>query len=138
MVAQAGKDLLLKIGDGEVSEAFTAIAGLRSKTISVNGTLADATNSDSTGRWREMIAGTGIKTFSISGSGVFLDAAIEATMQTAALAQTIDNYQAIIPAFGTFAGPFHISSMEYAGEHEGEVTYTISLESCGAVAFTAA
>ena len=36
------------------------------------------------------------------------------------------------------AGPFQITSLEFAGEHNGEVTYDLSLESAGELTFTAA
>ena len=35
-------------------------------------------------------------------------------------------------------GAFQIVSLEFAGEHNGEVTYELSLESAGALTFTAA
>jgi TP901-1 family phage major tail protein len=35
-------------------------------------------------------------------------------------------------------GAFQITSIEYAGTHDGEATYEISLASAGAMTFTAA
>ncbi|HYF21854.1 MAG TPA: phage major tail protein, TP901-1 family, partial [Caulobacteraceae bacterium] len=57
MAAQRGKDMLLKIGDGADPQAFTTVAGLRARTISLNARTVDATDSDSAGRWRELLAG---------------------------------------------------------------------------------
>jgi TP901-1 family phage major tail protein len=34
-------------------------------------------------------------------------------------------------------GPFQITGLEFAGEHNGEVTYELSLESAGALTFAA-
>ncbi|MFZ1882797.1 MAG: phage tail tube protein, partial [Rhodoplanes sp.] len=45
--------------------------------------------------------------------------------------------QLVIPDFGTVTGPFQITSFEFAGEHNGEVTYELALESAGALAFAA-
>jgi len=42
-----------------------------------------------------------------------------------------------VPDFGTVSGPFQVSGLEYAGEHDGEVSYEIALESAGALAFAA-
>jgi len=39
---------------------------------------------------------------------------------------------------GTYAGTFQITSLEYGGEFNGEVTYSITLESSGAVSFASA
>jgi TP901-1 family phage major tail protein len=49
----------------------------------------------------------------------------------------VKNYQIVIPDFGTVQGAFQITTLEFAGEHNGEVTYELSLESAGALAFTA-
>ena len=40
--------------------------------------------------------------------------------------------------FGTISGPFQVTGLEYAGEHDGEVAYEIALESAGPVSFAAA
>ena len=80
MAAQKGKDILLKIGDGATPEVFTTVAGLRARTISLNAKSVDATDSDSTGRWRELLAGAGVRQASVSGSGILRDAASDAAM----------------------------------------------------------
>ena len=70
MVAQNGKDLLVKIdmtGDG----LFETAAGLRATRISLNAETVDVTSLESTGGWRELLSGAGVKTAAISGSGVF-------------------------------------------------------------------
>jgi len=138
MAAQKGLDLILKVGDGEVSEAFTTVAGMRNVTLTLDKGTVDITSQDNTDRYRELLAGAAIKSVSISGDGVFKDAATDATMRTNWAADTIDNYQIVMPDFGTFEGGFVISSLEYAGAHDGEVTFSATLESSGEFAFTAA
>jgi TP901-1 family phage major tail protein len=49
----------------------------------------------------------------------------------------VKSYQIVIPDFGTVEGAFQITSLEFAGEYNGEVTYELSLESAGALTFTA-
>ena len=39
---------------------------------------------------------------------------------------------------GVVEGPFQITSLEYAGAHDGEVTFEISMESAGLISFEAA
>ena len=48
------------------------------------------------------------------------------------------NFEIVVPDFGTYAGAFRIDTMEFGGETEGGVTYSISLSSTGTVTFTAA
>lgn len=137
MAAQRGKDILLKIGDGAAPEVFTSVAGLRARTISLNARSVDATDSDSAGRWRELLGGAGVKSAAVSGTGVFRDAASDALIRAAFFDQTAKTWRLIVPDFGTLEGPFLIAALEYAGQHEGEATYALSLASAGEVTFEA-
>lgn len=137
MTAQKGKDLLLKIDeDGEGS--FATVAGLRSRQIAFNAESVDVSNADSAGRWRELLEGAGLKRAAIAGSGIFKDAATDATVRQVFFDGAIRDWQVIVPDFGTLAGPFQVTALEYSGEHDGEVSYELALESAGAIAFTAA
>ncbi len=135
MAAQKGKDLLIKIADGS---GFTTVAGLRSRRIVFNAETVDVTHAESAGRWRELLEGAGVKRASVSGRGLFKDAATDALMRQAFFDGAVKSYQVIVPDFGTIAGPFQITSLEFAGEHNGEVTYDMSLESAGELTFTGA
>ena len=137
MAAQKGKDILLKIGDGAGPEVFTTVAGLRARTISLNARSVDATDSDSAGRWRELLAGAGVKQASVSGAGVFRDAASDALIRAAFFAQSADNWQLVVPDFGTLEGPFLVAALEYAGDHAGEATFALNLASAGELSFEA-
>ena len=44
-------------------------------------------------------------------------------------------WQVVVPDFGTVSGPFQISALEYAGEHDGEVRFELALESAGSLVF---
>lgn len=137
MAAQKGDALLIKVGDGgSPTESFTTIAGLRTKSMTINAETVDVTTADTTSKMRQLLAGAGIISFAVSGAGVFTDAATDATLKTEMLAQTIKNYQVVVPDFGTYEGAFQITQMEYAGEYNGEATFNISLESAGDISFT--
>lgn len=136
MAAQKGRDLLLKV-DTDGLGTFATMAGMRSHTIALNAETVDVTNAESTNAWRQLLAGAGVKSVGVSGSGVFKDAATDATIRGYFFAGTVVDWQIIIPDFGTLQGLFQISSLEYAGEHKGEVAFELALESAGAVAFTA-
>lgn len=137
MTAQKGKDLLLKI-DSNGLGSFVTVAGLRSKRIAFNSETVDITDADSAGRWRELLAGSGVQRAAISGAGIFKDAASDASVRTRFFDGAIVDWQMIVPDFGTVEGPFQITSLEYAGNHDGEVTFEIALESAGAIDFTVA
>lgn len=137
MAAQKGSALLLKIGDGGSPETFATVGGLRSTSISMNDEAVDVTTKDSN-NVRELLANGGVQTVSISGSGVFTDAASETSLKDAYGASSFSTFQVIVPDFGTYEGAFMVASLEYAGEYNGEMTYSVTLESSGAVSFTAA
>ncbi len=135
MVAQKGKDLLLKI-DSTGLGAFVTVAGLRTKRIAFNSETVDVTDADSTGRWRELLAGSGVQRAAVSGSGIFKDAQSDALMRQQFFAGNIVAWQLAVPDFGVISGPFQITSLEYTGAHDGEVTFEMALESAGPVSFT--
>lgn len=137
MAAQRGKDLLLKIGDGGSPEAFTTVAGLRARTISLNARTVDVTDGDSAGRWRELLAGAGVRSAAVSGQGVFRDAASDAAIREVFFGQEARRWRLIVPDFGVLEGPFLVTALEYAGEHEGEANFALSLASAGEVGFSA-
>lgn len=136
MAAQNGKDLLLKV-DMNGTGLFETVAGLRTTRVSFATETVDVTSLESTGGWRELLAGAGTKTLSISGSGVFKDAATDARMRELFFNGENPEFQIIIPDFGTMEGTFQVTSLEYAGSHDGEATYEIALASAGFIAFTA-
>jgi len=134
MGAQKGKDLLLKMSNGE---SFVTIAGLRSRRIAFNAETVDITHAESTDRWRELLAGAGVRRASIAGRGLFKDAASDALLRQTFFDGAIASCQVVVPDFGIIEGPFQIGSLEFLGEHNGEVSFDVSLESAGALAFTA-
>lgn len=134
MAAQRGKDLLLKV-DETGAGSFVTVAGLRSRSLAFNAATVDVTNADSADAWRELLAGAGIRTARLSGSGIFKDAASDEVVRAAFFAATICNWQVVIPDFGTVEGPFQITALEYSGSHDNEVTFELALESAGALSF---
>ena len=125
MAAQNGKDLLVKVdmtSDGQ----FETIAGLRATRVSFNAETVDVTSLESQGGWRELLAGAGVRSCSISERArqLFFDG-------------EVPDFQIIIPDFGVIEGPFQVTAIEYAGSHNGEATYEMSLASAGALTFVA-
>lgn len=136
MAVQNGKDLLVKL-DMTGAGQFETIAGLRATRISFNAEPVDVTSLESQGGWRELLAGAGVRSASISGSGVFRDANTDERARQIFFDVEVPGFQVIIPDFGIVEGPFQISSIEYAGSHNGEATYELTLASAGALTFTA-
>jgi TP901-1 family phage major tail protein len=136
MVAQNGKDLLIKL-DLTGGGTYTTIAGLRATRISFNAETVDVTSLESQGGWRELLGGAGVRSASVSGSGVFVDANTDDRARQIFFQGTVEQFQVIIPSFGIVEGPFQITAIEYAGTYNGEATYELSLASAGVLTFTA-
>lgn len=136
MAVQNGRDLLVKIdltGDGQ----FETVAGLRATRVSFNAEAVDVTSLDSAGGWRELLGGAGVKSATMSGSGVFRDSATDARARQIFFDGEVPRFQVVLPDFGIVEGPFQITSLEYAGTHDGEATYELALASAGQLQFTA-
>lgn len=137
MTAQKGRDLLLKI-DATGTGSFQTVAGLRSNAITFNAETVDVSHQESAGQWRELLAGAGLKSAGIRGSGIFKDAASDATIRDCFFNGTIRAWQIVVPDFGAIEGPFQIASLEFGGRHDGEVIFELALESAGLLTFVAA
>jgi TP901-1 family phage major tail protein len=136
MGAQNGKDLLVKVdmtGGGQ----FETVAGLRATRVSFNSESVDVTSLESQGGWRELLSGAGVKSASISGSGVFRDEGTDERARQLFFDGETPEFQVVIPDFGIVEGAFQVTALEYAGSHNGEATYELSLASAGALVFTA-
>jgi TP901-1 family phage major tail protein len=132
MAVQKGSALLVKVGNAGSPETFTTVAGLRDTSISINQETVDVTNKDSA-RVRTLLAQGGIKSFTISGSGVFTDSASEQTILTNFDASTNKNYQFLVPDYNTFTGAFQVTAIEYSGTYNDSVQYTMTFESAGTI-----
>jgi len=144
MAAQKGKDVLMKINTS--GSTYVTIGGLRSTSITLNDEAVDITNKDSGGT-RTLLAGAGVNSITVSGSGVFTDDTAEQLVRTSFQAQqntsdgssaqtpSFKNFQFSIPDLGTYTGAFMIQSITYAGEFNGEATYDMSFESAGYITF---
>ena len=99
------------------------MAGLRATRISFNAEMVDVTTLDSAGGWRELLTGAGVKTASISGSGIFKDAGTDERARQVFFDGEAPAWQVIIPDFGIVEGAFQLTSIEYLGrlQRRGDV-----------------
>lgn len=136
MAVQNGRDLLIRM-DITGNGGFETVAGLRATRLSFNAETVDVTSLESEGGWRELLGGAGVRSASVSGSGVFRDGPSDARARQAFFDGEIPRCQVVIPHFGVVEGPFQISALEYAGSYNGEANYELSLVSAGALSFVA-
>ncbi|MBV5263172.1 phage major tail protein, TP901-1 family [Pinisolibacter aquiterrae] len=136
MAVQRGKDLLLKLDDTGTG-VYVTVAGLRTRRLAFSEEAVDVTTTESADRWRELLSGAGVRRAHVSGSGVFRDAASDAAVRSTFFAGALKTWQIALPDFGVIQGAFLIAALEFTGAHDGELTFDLTLESAGALTFTA-
>ncbi|HKR16995.1 phage tail protein [Rhizorhapis sp.] len=132
MGAEKGSAFLLKVGNGGTPVIYATVAGLRTTQLSVNGEAVNVTNKDS-GGWRELLSGAGVRSVSVSGAGIFTGSAAEVRVRGNVLAGAIDDYELSFESGERMRGRFLVTRLDYAGDYNGERSYTMSLESSGPV-----
>jgi TP901-1 family phage major tail protein len=134
MAAEKGSAFLLKISDGATTPVFTTLAGLRTTGLTLNAESVNITHKGS-GGWRELLGGAGIRSISLSGSGVFTNSTAETRLRTLALGAAVDEYEVVFETSDRLKGKFQVTRLDYAGDYNGERTYAVTLESSGPAVF---
>lgn len=132
MPAQSGAAFLLKITNGATPPVYQTIAGLRTTQMSINGDTVVVTHKQS-GGWRDLLSGAGTRSVSVSAAGIFLGSTAENTVRTRALDGVLDDYELSFEDGARLRGKFLVQRLDYAGDFNGERSYTLQLESSGPV-----
>jgi TP901-1 family phage major tail protein len=132
MSAEKGNDFLLKVGDGAQPPAYATVAGMRTTQMSINGEAVNITSKES-GGWRELLSGAGVRSVSVSASGIFLGSPQELRVKANALAGLTDDYELSFESGERLRGRFLVTRLDYSGDYNGERNYALSLESSGPV-----
>ena len=140
MAAGKGSSFLLK--DNSTGTPAT-MGGLRSTSMTINGEAVDITTKDSNAfitsgndKARDLLQGGGVRSMSITASGVFTDSSTENILRGFAFDGAIQNYDLVFSDGSKIAGAFLITSYERAGEFNGEETYSVTLESSNTITYT--
>lgn len=101
--------------------------------MSVNGEAVNVTSKDS-GGWRELLTGAGVRSVSVAAAGIFTGSVAETRIKGNALGGALDDYELSFESGERMLGRFLVTRLDYSGDHNGERTYSLALESSGAVA----
>jgi len=132
MPSYSGNLVLLQLQD--TAKQWVNIGGMRTTRFVLNNQLVDASHKES-GTWRHTLAGAGIASISISGNGIFTDSEAEARLRTIAFANQTVTYRLCFGNGDHLCGLFAITSYERVGNLHEEESYSITLESAGAVSY---
>ena len=129
-----GSEFLLQVEDPLNAGTFDTMGGLKTKSGTLNGEAVDVTNHGSNG-WREMLNGAGINSIDVSGEGV--------TQRVEVFKRVLEYWKnkafltwRLSMAFGAenviqITGLFQTTSIEFSGENDKEVPYSLSLQNSG-------
>src|SRR5579864_6757034 len=102
VVAQKGRNFLIKVSQGVSPTIFSTLGGLQATAIKLNGGAVDISNKGS-GGWQEFLQGGGIKKISLTGNGVFDSSSREfQTLQNALLTDHLVEMEVISGAGDSF------------------------------------
>ena len=132
-----GRELRIKVRTATSPETFTVIGGIRTESMTINNETVDVTDKDG-GGFRHLLAGAGITSMSLKGSGVVSDETVFTDHIMAAVMANTHVVLKIESGLGdTWKGTFAVPSAERAGEYNKEETFSITLESAGTITYTA-
>ena len=137
MVAQKGRDFLVKVGNGESSETFITIGAARSNNMVINNNPVDATSMSDDGM-QVMISNAGIQSMIVSMDGLFKDENSEKLMRDASFSSNAKNFQLIFPNGDIYEAEFVIQEYSRSGRHDGLEAFSATIIRSGSGVFTSA
>lgn len=129
MTAEAGRDLRISYNAGA---GMAVVAGARTDSLTFNNEAIDTTDKDDAGV-RNYLNDIAVKSMSLSCTGVAKASTFAALAAAAGSGTALHDFQVEFGSFGTYAGKFFITSFEATGEQADTITFTMSLESSGAI-----
>ena len=129
MAAESGRDLRISYNAGA---GMAVVAGARSDSLTFNNEAIDITDKDDAGV-RTYLDDVSLKSMSMSCTGVAKAATYAALAQAAGSGTALHDFQIEFGSFATYSGQFFITSFESTGEQADTMTFTMSLESSGAI-----
>lgn len=113
--------------------AYKTIGGLRTSTFSYTAADIDVSNHGSN-QWTNIKSGAGMRAVSVSGGGVYTNAANFRALESAALANSLIALAFLDLSGGRiYEGNFKVNSIENTGEYDGEAGFSMSANSSGTI-----
>lgn len=133
MAALQGKEFLLQADFGA---GYVSVLTARSNSFNQSREIVDVTTKGSAGN-RELLTGGGVKSATITLEGVFEEDDFQDALQSRIDAGSIDTYRMIQVTSGIqFEGDFQVESIDFSGEYNDAVVYSVTLQSSGAITKT--
>lgn len=120
--------------NGTVSvDFYKTLGGLRSSSFSFNADAIDVSNHGSN-QWKNLKSGAGMRSVSLSGSGVYTNSANYRALESDAMNNNLVSLAFLdLDGGRIYSGSFKLTSLEASGEYDGEASFSVSAESSGTV-----
>lgn len=133
MANTKGRDFIIK-RDATGGGSWQTVGGMRSNQLVINGETIDVSDKDGS-EWRELLEG-GIRSMSLSGSGVFDNSTQLNYIEDAAMDGTFEDIRIYDGSGNYFEGEFQVTNFTLTGEHSGALEFSCSFESSEEVTLT--
>jgi TP901-1 family phage major tail protein len=130
MAAEAGRDLRIEYSSDGLT--YAVVAGARTDSLTFNNEAIDITDKDDAGV-RTYLDDIAVKSMSLSCTGVATASTFSALAAAAGSGTALHDFRVAFGSFATYTGSFFITSFEATGEQADTITFTMSLESSGAI-----
>lgn len=129
MAAESGRDLRIEYDSGT---GFAVVGGARTDSLTFNNEMIDITDKDDAGV-RTLLDDIAMKSMALSCTGVAKASTYAALAAAAGASTALHDFRVAFGSFATYTGSFFITSFEATGEQADTITFTMSLESSGAI-----
>ena len=139
MAGQSGLTWALSVRTTASPAAYTAIAGLRTRSFKINNNAVDVTTAESSNRWREMLGDVGQVELEIDAAGLYQKDAPGHLLPTlvASGASTVFQLVSASSSAGiTIVGSFIVTEYQASAAYNEAATFTVKLMSTGAPTIT--
>ena len=143
MAGQSGLTWALSVRTTASPAAYTAIAGLRTRSFKINNNAVDVTTAESSNRWREMLGDVGQVELEIDAAGLYQKDAPGHLLPTlvASGASTVFKIDSGATGAGpttgiTIVGSFIVTEYQASAAYNEAATFTVKLMSTGAPTIT--
>ena len=130
-----GRLMLIQLGDGGDPETFVGVCGVKDKSFSINNEVVDTTrpSCDDPNAPLYYSGAYGIRTISLSGSGVAVSSQKYQRIVKHTVEQAYVNAKIMVPLWGTFTGTVIFNKVDASGPMSGEVEFSIELTMTGEI-----
>jgi TP901-1 family phage major tail protein len=133
-----GRLVLLKVWNAGANTAnnseAVSVLSARTTELTINSESVDITDKSQAG-WRILGEDMGLKSMSISLDGVYTNTAVENTIRGYATTGNVFTGLVVTESGDSWKGDFYIPSYSRSGVYNGEETFSLTVESAGAITY---